>query len=206
MSLKKNNLFAIEKLSKCDFLNKYYLKSIYFIPQLKQISFDLPLKELLPLRDKEILVHEGDENIIKIKIFIILFLIFLNDPLIKNKMNIYANEKKESSNNENLIFKSVLCKKRSMTSFLISLFIESEQPALEELTSYSNIKKLKNFQSKNFNFLANKISDFSFFFNSSLISLNLNEYKIPITFFFKNSSRKNTIHNFPYFNIISNKK
>jgi len=201
MSLKKNSFFVIEKLSKYDALSKFNLKGVHLIPQLKSINFNIPLKDITSFVYKDSMNSES-ENIIKTKLFIILFFIFNSDPIIKNKTAVYQNEKKEMLNNENLVFKLKIVKKQKMYAFLTSFFLLSESSNIQEA---SLEKKQRNLKMREVMFFLDKFQDFNFFFNSPLISVNLNEYKTSVKFFFDKSDKKNIIESLPFFNLINRK-
>ena len=70
-----SNVSYCNYLSSCDLLNKYNLTSSYHIPKLKNIQFELNLKDLSDVYEMPERIHL--DPILQTKVFIALFFNFL---------------------------------------------------------------------------------------------------------------------------------
>lgn len=197
--MKKNKIITIEKLCLSDNLTKFCSKNIFLTPKLEQIKMRINLKEFL--EQTEINSLDKKDSTFRIKLFIVFYLMFLQDPLLKNKL-ISTRRNKNFLNPDNFFIESIVIKKNQIFNFLGMLFIETLPSSLKDY-SLTNFISLEN--SKSFTFLyrlnvrLRDISDFDYFFSSSLLFTDLKEFQIPIEFFFKTQDEKIIVKTMPLF-------
>lgn len=111
-------------LSKCDLSNKYLIKSIFFIPKIKQIK--LELTEL-----NQFLVDNQAENekllAIQYQVFILFYLYFQKLPFLKFLVKRIKNSalKKGYTIHSTLFFSVCFTNQKTIKQFLTNLFIEN---------------------------------------------------------------------------------
>ena len=197
--MKRNKLTTIDKLFLNDVLNKYYLNNVFAASKLQRIKINLNVEEFLEQIGLDSL--EKKDDTFKFKLFLIFFLIFSFDPLLKVKIlskNKNAGNR-NSSNLEKFFFKSIIIKRSQIFDFLSTVFLEDALNLKDNLfaveTSKLEGQKKTSFIQKRY-IKVKILSDFTYFFSSDFISVDLKEFQLPITFYFKKCDQKIALTNF----------
>ena len=172
---KTNSIKNLEKIFIVDSINKFFLKNYNIIPQIKNLELKIVCNEIL---------HDVNNNTTnKIKIFLSLFLLNGNVPLLLNKQLDLKVQK--TNDKENFILKLLFTNKKNFLTFIISLFLE------ENIKSTSSLKIFSQQKTEKFLKLSFKVDifqDLFYILTSSFFSIEHKKIDFFLTFTFKNKS------------------
>jgi len=100
---------------------------------------------------------------------------------------------------DNFFFKNIVIKKSQVFDFLSTTFVENVSDFRKDSFTVENFTPKDN---KKISFIythyikVKYLTDFTYFFSSDFLSVDLKEFRLPITFYFKRGNRKMALTDF----------
>lgn len=187
----KNFFYHNTYLSTFDLLNKYNLKTIYKLPELKTLKIELNLTSL------QNILSITNANELKIKIF--LFLYLLNSiPLVGIEKTIIKKQKDSKENDLNFLISLKIKNKKNIENFLFFIFYESWTTLRKENISF---KTVKNKMNQNYFYLNANAPAFIFKLFENILNdkdvfdLNTKDLYLDLSFCIKKNIKSNSNKN-----------
>jgi hypothetical protein len=166
-------------LAKCDFINKYNLNQIEKIPFLSKVVLELSSTDVFNALEKVNLNDYNSET--KVKLFSILYLLRLFQPMI-----IYNSFVEAQETNNSFTLQVCFSTKKEIKNVLMILFTESWRPFFENSITYD--KKCYNLKSSVETFSGTKK-----FLEKTIIKIDSNVLNINCKLIFENKKFRSRI-------------